>query len=254
MFNWHNPYLTTRTPVFARNIVSTSQPLAAQAGLHVLRNGGNAVDAAIAAAAVITMTEPCSNGLGSDNFAILWDPATQQLHGLNSSGTAPAAWTPEYFGRQYGDDPGKRPMRGWDAVTVPGAVAGWSLLHRRFGKLPFRTTSRLPCSSVRSAWLAMKASTSVSIADCSIRLAPSRTSWSRGLLWSNEPWNGSNSESTGSSTGTSSRSDLSLRMAYSLCPRWAAEVVMYISRMRHLSQSGKNTTFDNNSRGLVPSC
>ncbi len=136
-FDWKNPYPTVRTPVFARNVVATSQPLAAQAGLHVLQRGGNAADAAIATAAVLTLTEPCSNGLGSDNFAILWDPATQQLHGLNSSGVAPGAWTLDHFRRKYGDDPAQRPSRGWDAVTVPGAVAGWSLLHRRFGKLSF---------------------------------------------------------------------------------------------------------------------
>ena len=136
-FDWKNPYPTVRAPVFARNVVATSQPLAAQAGLKVLQSGGNAVDAAIAAAAVLTITEPCSNGLGSDNFAILWDPSSQQLHGLNSSGTAPAAWTLDYFRRKYGDDPARRPTRGWDSVTVPGAVAGWSLLHRRFGRLSF---------------------------------------------------------------------------------------------------------------------
>jgi gamma-glutamyltranspeptidase/glutathione hydrolase len=134
-FDWTNPYPTTRRPVFARNIVATSQPLAAQAGLAVLARGGNAVDAAVAAAAVIALAEPCSNGLGSDNFAIVWDG--QQLHGLNSSGIAPAAWTPEYFRRKYGSDPGKRPLRGWDTVTVPGAVAGWALLHKRLGKLAF---------------------------------------------------------------------------------------------------------------------
>ncbi|HEX5640597.1 MAG TPA: gamma-glutamyltransferase family protein [Burkholderiaceae bacterium] len=136
-FDWNNPYPSVRLPVFARNIVATSQPLASQAGLHILRTGGNAADAAIATAAVLTLTEPCSNGLGSDNFAILWDPATQQLHGLNSSGIAPAAWTPEYFRRRHGDDPARKPVRGWDTVTVPGAVAGWALLHRRFGRLPF---------------------------------------------------------------------------------------------------------------------
>ena len=134
-FSWANPYPTVRTPVFARNVVSTSQPLAAQAGLRILQNGGNAVDAAIAAAAVITMTEPCSNGLGADNFAIVWDPETRRLHGLNSSGTAPAAWTPEYFARKYREP--SIPQRGWDAVTVPGAVAGWSLLHGKFGKRTF---------------------------------------------------------------------------------------------------------------------
>lgn len=136
MFNWTNPYPSTRTPVFARNIVATSQPLAAQAGLRILLHGGNAVDAAIAAAAVIAMTEPCSNGFGSDNFAIVWDG--QQLHGMNSSGFAPAAWTLDDFQRKYGSDAArKRPARGWDAVTVPGAIAGWALLHGRLGLLPF---------------------------------------------------------------------------------------------------------------------
>ena len=135
-FDWTNPYPTTRTPVFARNIVSTSQPLAAQAGLRILQSGGNAVDAAISAAAVITMAEPCSNGLGSDNFAIIWDPESRQLHGLNSSGTAPAAWTPDYFKRKYSGQQAI-PLRGWDSVSVPGAVAGWALLHGRFGKRTF---------------------------------------------------------------------------------------------------------------------
>ena len=135
-FDWANPYPTVRTPVFARNVVATSQPLAAQAGLRILQGGGNAVDAAIAAAAVITMTEPCSNGLGADNFAIVWDPESQRLHGLNSSGTAPAQWTPDYFKRKYSDS-AAIPLRGWDSVTVPGAIAGWSLLHGRFGKRTF---------------------------------------------------------------------------------------------------------------------
>ncbi len=127
-----NPYRTFRSPVFARNVVATSQPLGAQAGLRMLQQGGNAVDAAIAAAAAMAIVEPCSNGLGSDNFAILWDG--QQLHGLNSSGVAPAAWNPAYFRRKHGD---KLPLRGWDTVTTPGAVAGWVALSERFGKLPF---------------------------------------------------------------------------------------------------------------------
>jgi gamma-glutamyltranspeptidase/glutathione hydrolase len=135
-FDWTNPYPSTRRPVFARNVVATSQPLAAQAGMAMLARGGNAVDAAIAAAAVIAQTEPCSNGLGSDNFAIVWDG--QRLHGMNASGTAPAAWTVDYFRRKYGDDlPGNAPRRGWDSVTVPGAVAGWALLHGKLGRLPF---------------------------------------------------------------------------------------------------------------------
>jgi gamma-glutamyltranspeptidase/glutathione hydrolase len=134
-FDWANPYPTVRTPVFARNVVATSQPLAASAGLRTMQRGGNAVDAAVASAAAISLTEPCSNGLGSDNFAIVWDGT--RLHGLNASGTAPSTWTPEYFRQRYGTDPAARPMRGWDTVTVPGAVAGWAALHRRFGRLAF---------------------------------------------------------------------------------------------------------------------
>src|SRR4051812_2683339 len=134
-FDFHNPYPTTRIPVFARNVVSTSHPLAAQAGLRILWKGGNAVDPAIAAAAVMMVCEPVSNGLGSDMFAILWDG--KELHGLNASGTAPAAWTPEYFRKKYGDDAKTPPKRGFDSITVPGAVAGWVALSERFGKLPF---------------------------------------------------------------------------------------------------------------------
>jgi gamma-glutamyltranspeptidase/glutathione hydrolase len=137
-FNWENPYPTIRAPLFARNIVSTSHPLAAQAGLRMLLKGGNAIDAAIAAAATITLCEPVSCGLGSDCFAIVWDG--KQLHGLNSSGVAPQAWNVEYFKRKYGTGPdglAKQPKRGWDSVTVPGAVAGWAALHEKFGKLPF---------------------------------------------------------------------------------------------------------------------
>jgi gamma-glutamyltranspeptidase/glutathione hydrolase len=134
-FDWSTGYASQRSPVFARNVVSTSHPLAAQAGLRMLANGGNAVDAAIATAAVMTVVEPCSNGLGSDAFCILWDGT--QLHGLNASGCAPAAWTPEYFTGKYGADAKTPPKRGWDSVTVPGAVAGWMALHGRFGKLPF---------------------------------------------------------------------------------------------------------------------
>ena len=129
---WHNPYPTVRSPVFARNVVSTSHPLASQAGLRMLLQGGNAIDAAIAAAAALTIVEPVSNGLGSDLFAILWDG--ERLQGLNASGVAPAAWDPAYFERRHG---GSMPLRGWDTVTTPGAVAGWVALSRRCGRLPF---------------------------------------------------------------------------------------------------------------------
>ncbi len=135
-FNFANPYTSTRIPVFARNVVSTSHPLASQAGLRMLYKGGNAIDAAIAAAAVMTIVEPVSNGLGSDSFCILWDG--KALHGLNASGRAPAAWTPDYFQQKYGTNGGQAPpKRGLDSVTVPGAVSSWVAMSERFGKLPF---------------------------------------------------------------------------------------------------------------------
>lgn len=136
-FDWTNPYPTIRAPVFARNIVSTSHPLASEAGLQVLRAGGNAADAAIAAAAVLTICEPVACGLGSDCFAMVWDGA---LHGLNASGAAPARWSLDYFKARHGVDANglaKQPRRGWDSVTVPGVVAGWSALHERFGRQAF---------------------------------------------------------------------------------------------------------------------
>ncbi len=139
MFDWDNPYPTVRSPLFARNVAATSHPLAAQAGLATIARGGNAVDAAIATAACMTIVEPISNGLGSDLFALVWDPRSDEgsrLHGLNASGPAPAAWNPDYFRAKHG---GVFPQRGWDTVTVPGAVAGWVALSERFGRLPFDT-------------------------------------------------------------------------------------------------------------------
>ncbi|WP_404301013.1 gamma-glutamyltransferase family protein [Alicycliphilus denitrificans] len=128
--DWSLPYASRRSAVLGRNIVAASQPLAAQAGLRMLLAGGNAVDAAIATAMALTVVEPSGCGIGSDGFAIVWDG--QGLHGLNASGRAPAAWTPEYFARLGGI-----PEKGWNAVTVPGAVSAWVALSRRFGKLPF---------------------------------------------------------------------------------------------------------------------
>lgn len=136
-FNWNNPYPTIRMPVMGRNIVSTSHPYAAQAGLKIIQQGGNAIDAAIAAAAALMIVEPVSNGLGSDCFAIVWDG--EKLHGLNSSGVSPSKWSLDYFGQKYGKDANgfvNRPVRGWDSITVPGALAGWEALHQRFGILP----------------------------------------------------------------------------------------------------------------------
>jgi gamma-glutamyltranspeptidase/glutathione hydrolase len=131
-FDWQFPYHSQRMPVLARNVVATSQPLAAQAGLSMLMKGGNAVDAALATAITLTVVEPTGNGIGSDAFAILW--AGAKLHRLNASGRSPAAWTSERFqGRTA------MPATGWDSVTVPGAVSAWVALSERFGKLPSRT-------------------------------------------------------------------------------------------------------------------
>jgi gamma-glutamyltranspeptidase/glutathione hydrolase len=129
-FDWKFPYPSQRMPILAQNIVSTSQPLAAQAGLRMILKGGNAVDAAVAAAIALTVVEPCMNGLGSDAFAILHDG--KHLVGLNASGKSPAAWTPEYFSKYK-----KMPTLGWDTVTVPGAVSAWVELSSRYGQLSF---------------------------------------------------------------------------------------------------------------------
>ena len=123
-------YPSRRSAVLADNIVSTSQPLAAQAGLLMLERGGNAVDAALAAAIALTVVEPTGNGIGSDAFAIVWDGG--DLHGLNASGRAPSGWTPDRFAGHA-----TMPFRGWESVTVPGAVSAWAALSDRFGKLPF---------------------------------------------------------------------------------------------------------------------
>ena len=128
--SWTFPYPSRRMPVFARNVVATSQPLAAQAGLQMLARGGNAVDAALATAITLTVVEPTSNGIGSDAFALIWDG--RELHGLNGSGRSPLAWSPGRFAGRS-----KMPQLGWDAVTVPGAVDAWISLSRKFGRLPF---------------------------------------------------------------------------------------------------------------------
>ena len=136
-FDWSNPYPSVRIPLFARNVVSTCTRWRRRPDCACC-SGGNAVDAAIAAAAAIVLVEPVSCGLGGDCFAIVWDG--QQLHGLNSSGVAPAAWNVEYFKRKHGVGPNGlavQPKRGWDSVTVPGVVAGWAALHEKLGKLPF---------------------------------------------------------------------------------------------------------------------
>jgi gamma-glutamyltranspeptidase/glutathione hydrolase len=140
------PYASRRAPVYARQVVATSHPLAAQAGLAMLEQGGNAVDAAVAAAATLTVVEPTMNGLGGDLFALVWNDG--HLDGLNASGRAPLAWTRERFGRRR-----TMPALGWDSVTVPGAVSGWAALSERFGRLPFAALLRPAIAYAREGFL-----------------------------------------------------------------------------------------------------
>ncbi|HEX6885940.1 MAG TPA: gamma-glutamyltransferase [Planctomycetota bacterium] len=127
------PPFVTRSEVIARNgMVATSQPLATQAGLEVLRRGGTAVDAAIAANAVLGVVEPTGCGIGGDLFAFVWDGKEKRLHGLNASGRSPRGLSLEKLRALAGDS---IPSRGPLPVTVPGCVDGWFELHGRFGKL-----------------------------------------------------------------------------------------------------------------------
>src|SRR6185369_11782120 len=127
---------TARSMVVTQyGIVATSHTLASQAGAEILRKGGSAVDAAIAANATIGFIEPMMNGIGGDLFAIYWYAKTGKLYGLNSSGWATQSLTIEYL-KSKGIT--KMPQFGIDSVTVPGAVAGWNALHTRFGHLPWK--------------------------------------------------------------------------------------------------------------------
>ncbi|MBX3322968.1 MAG: gamma-glutamyltransferase family protein [Phycisphaeraceae bacterium] len=129
-YTYHYP--SQRAPVMARNIVTTSHPLAAQAGLSMLDKGGTAADAAVATAMALTVLEPTSNGIGSDAFALVW--AGGGLHGLSANGRAPAGLDRSRYAAS-----GDIPTLGWDGVIVPGAVSGWVALAREFGRLPLTT-------------------------------------------------------------------------------------------------------------------
>ena len=129
----HYPYPSSRMATFASNgMVATSQPLAADIGLAMLKRGGNAVDAAVAAAAALTVVEPTGCGIGGDAFAQIW--LNGRLYGLNASSTAPAALTPEAVGKRGHTD--TMPAYGWLPVTVPGIPSAWAALSQRFGRLP----------------------------------------------------------------------------------------------------------------------
>jgi len=133
---WGQNRSQARSMVISRmGIVATSQTLASQAGAQVLARGGTAVDAAIAANAVLTVVEPMSCGVGGDLFAIYWEARTGKLWGLNASGWAPRALSIEAL-KQRGHD--AMPQTGILSVSVPGAVDGWKKLHQRFGRLPWR--------------------------------------------------------------------------------------------------------------------
>ena len=118
-----------------QGIAATSQTLASQAAVQILARGGTAVDAAIAANAVLAVVEPMKNGLGGDMFAIYYDSKTGKLQGLNASGPAPRALSPEFLAKQGVTS---MPQQGIHSVTVPGAVDGWAKMHTRYGKLPWK--------------------------------------------------------------------------------------------------------------------
>ncbi len=128
-----------RSEVIARHgMVATSDPLAAQAGLEILRSGGNAIDAAVAAAAVLDVTSQNDAGIAGDLFALVWSAQDKKLYALNSAGWAPSGWTPEYFRETLGVE--RVPARGVNAATVPGAISGYDALLNRFGSMGFQQT------------------------------------------------------------------------------------------------------------------
>ena len=132
-----------------RGIVATSHYLASQAGAQVLAKGGTAMDAALAANAVLGVTDPMNSGMGGDLFLIYWDAKTAKLYGLNSSGWAPRKLSVEFLAKQGVTS---MPGDGINSVTVPGAVEGWSQAHRRFGRLPWKDLFG-PGNLLRGAWL-----------------------------------------------------------------------------------------------------
>lgn len=140
-----------RSEVIARHgMVATSDPLAAQAGLEILRNGGNAIDAAVAAAAVLDVTSQNDTGIAGDLFALVWSARDKRLYALNSAGWAPALWTPEYFKEQLGVD--RVPGTGVNAATVPGAISGYDALLTRFGTMGFEQTFARAAQLAEEGW------------------------------------------------------------------------------------------------------
>ncbi len=140
-----------RSEVIARNgIVATSDPLAAQAGLEILRQGGNAIDAAVATGAVLDVTSQNDTGIGGDLFALVWSARDKKLYALNSAGWAPAGWTPEFFTGKLGVK--SVPGSGVNSVTVPGAISGYDALLKRFGTMTFKETFERAATIAEQGW------------------------------------------------------------------------------------------------------
>ena len=132
-------YASQRYPIYARGgMVNCSSPQAAATGEEILRKGGNAMDAAVAAAAALTVVEPTANGIGADAFALVWSAKERRLFGLNSSGPAPMLASVERLLADGNHKDGKMPVYGWTPVTVPGAPKAWAEMTRRFGRLSLK--------------------------------------------------------------------------------------------------------------------
>ena len=140
-----------RSEVLARHgIVATSDPLASQAGLEILRNGGNAIDAAVAAAAVLDVTSQNDTGIGGDLFAIIWSAKDKKLYALNSAGWAPTGWTPDFFTNRLKAT--RVPGNGVNAATVPGAIAGYDAMLKRFGSVTFKEAFERAARIAEEGW------------------------------------------------------------------------------------------------------
>lgn len=140
-----------RSEVLARHgMVATSDPIAAEAGLEILRKGGNAIDAAVAAAAVLDVTSQNDTGIGGDLFALVWSARDKKLYALNSAGWAPAAWSPEFFTEQLGVT--RIPGSTVNAATVPGAISGYDALLSRFGTMDFQQTLERAVQLADEGW------------------------------------------------------------------------------------------------------
>jgi gamma-glutamyltranspeptidase/glutathione hydrolase len=140
-----------RSEVLARHgIVATSDPLAAEAGLEILRRGGNAIDAAVATGAVLDVTSQNDTGIGGDLFALVYVAKDKKLYALNSGGWAPAGWTPDYFTTKLGVK--SVPNSGVNSATVPGAISGYDALLKRFGTLGFKETFDRAARLAEEGW------------------------------------------------------------------------------------------------------